>query len=74
MTTKQAIAHLPLNLELITRLNGNEHSLANVVVQVPILAENTYTGHLALALDTDELHALIRRAATALDSSTRDDN
>lgn len=65
------IAHLPLQVNLTTSLNGDEMTLAQVEVPVPLKVADAYTGRIELALDTDEMHALVRRAANALDTNTR---
>jgi hypothetical protein len=65
------IAHLPLRVNLTTSLNGTETTLATVEVPVPIKVSGPVGGYVEIALDTEELHALVRRAANALDNDTR---
>lgn len=65
-------AHLPIEVRLSTRLNGVEADLGTVVVPVPVKVTDAEHGTVDLALDGEELAALIRRAATALDSGTRE--
>lgn len=67
-------ASLPMQVHLSTRVNGAEIHLAAVEVAVPLHVTDSDAGSIDLALDTEELAALIRRAATALDTSTREDN
>lgn len=67
------IAHLPLQVNLTTSLNGTETTLATVEVAVPIKVSGSQGGYVDIALDTEELHALVRRAANALDNDTRKD-
>ena len=65
------IAHLPLQVSLKTSLNGTEMTLATVEVPVPIKVSSPDGGYVDISLDSEELHALIRRAANALDTDTR---
>ena len=65
------IAHLPLQVKLSTSLNGTETTLATVEVPVPLRVSSPTGGYVDIALDTEELHALVRRAANALDNDTR---
>ena len=70
----QPIAHLPLEVRLSTQLNGEETTLDTVTVKVPITVDGGSGGYVRLALDADELAALIRRASNALDAGTRDED
>lgn len=64
-------ASLPMQVHLSTQVNGVEYPLATVEVAVPLHVMDPASGSIDLVQDADETAALIRRAATALDSSTR---
>ncbi len=62
-------AHLPLPLTMSISFNGGTYDVATVEVPIPITTHQSSPGSIALAVDTAEMEAALRRAVSAFDDA-----